>query len=271
VLGNDEDVDGNPLQVVRVSDPTHGSLSLSANGSFIYTPQANFTGTDSFTYKAYDGATDSNEAIVTITVVDSPTPTITATLPPTATDTPTDIPTDTFTPEPKNSYTPTMTDTPTSTPTSTPPGCDLVGDLNQDGAVDVLDLTIVSTCYGLNEGDSGYNPVADTVPNGTINLFDLMFVAQHYGENCGLPSKSSLLEENGAISTVTLLRPIASDVSPGIGAEIEVVVQIENVSNLSGFQFSLVYDPTQLELLKTTEGTFLSGENGEVEHFFYRL
>ncbi len=38
-----------------VDTPQHGTLTLNADGSFSYTPDANFNGTDSFTYKANDG------------------------------------------------------------------------------------------------------------------------------------------------------------------------------------------------------------------------
>ncbi|PYR92017.1 MAG: hypothetical protein DMF84_14655, partial [Acidobacteria bacterium] len=68
VLGNDTDADGNPLTAVLGTGPTHGTLTLNANGSFTYTPAANYNGPDSFTYKANDGALDSNIATVTITV-----------------------------------------------------------------------------------------------------------------------------------------------------------------------------------------------------------
>ena len=51
-----------------VSAPAHGTLALSANGSFTYTPNTNFNGNDSFTYKANDGQADSNIATVAITV-----------------------------------------------------------------------------------------------------------------------------------------------------------------------------------------------------------
>src|SRR5439155_15347512 len=68
VLLNDSDVDGDALTAVLVSGPSHGNLSLNANGSFTYTPTANFNGTDSFTYKANDGALDSNVATVVIAV-----------------------------------------------------------------------------------------------------------------------------------------------------------------------------------------------------------
>src|SRR2546430_1413871 len=68
VLGNDSDVDGDALTAILVSSPAHGSVTLNANGSFTYTPAANYNGGDSFTYKANDGALNSNVATVTITV-----------------------------------------------------------------------------------------------------------------------------------------------------------------------------------------------------------
>ncbi len=68
VLSNDSDVDGDTLTASLVSGPTNGSLTLNADGSFSYTPDADWNGTDSFTYTANDGALDSNVATVTITV-----------------------------------------------------------------------------------------------------------------------------------------------------------------------------------------------------------
>ncbi len=70
VLGNDTDVDaGDTLTAVVLAGPTHASsFTLNSNGSFTYTPVANFNGADSFTYKANDNTADSNTATVTITV-----------------------------------------------------------------------------------------------------------------------------------------------------------------------------------------------------------
>jgi VCBS repeat-containing protein len=68
VLGNDTDADGNTLTAAKVSDPTHGTLTLNSNGSFVYTPSTNYTGTDTCTYRANDGVTNSNTATVTITI-----------------------------------------------------------------------------------------------------------------------------------------------------------------------------------------------------------
>src|SRR5207237_369306 len=68
VLGNESDVDGDALTAILVSSPAQGSVTLNANGSFTYTPAANYNGGDSFTYKANDGALNSNVATVSITV-----------------------------------------------------------------------------------------------------------------------------------------------------------------------------------------------------------
>src|SRR5204863_488711 len=62
VLGNDTDVDSPALTAVVVTGPSHGALTLDADGGFTYTPAANFNGCDSFTYKANDGLADSNVA-----------------------------------------------------------------------------------------------------------------------------------------------------------------------------------------------------------------
>jgi VCBS repeat-containing protein len=68
VLANDNDVDGDTLTAILVDTVSNGTLTLNADGSFTYTPDEYFNGTDSFTYKANDGVEDSELAIVTITV-----------------------------------------------------------------------------------------------------------------------------------------------------------------------------------------------------------
>jgi uncharacterized repeat protein (TIGR01451 family) len=76
VLANDSDADGEGLTAVPDTQPGHGVLTLRADGSFDYTPDADFNGTDSFTYYASDGKADSSTATVTITlpgVNDAPT------------------------------------------------------------------------------------------------------------------------------------------------------------------------------------------------------
>jgi len=82
VLSNDSDIDGPSLSSVYVtgSGPSHGTLALSADGSFSYSPAANYTGSDSFSYQAFDGSAYSNVATVMITVNDTVAPTLNSTL-----------------------------------------------------------------------------------------------------------------------------------------------------------------------------------------------
>lgn len=71
VLGNDSDADGNPLTALKVSDPASGTLTLNADGSFTYIPNAGYTGVAFFTYKASDSLAESNIATVNITVTET--------------------------------------------------------------------------------------------------------------------------------------------------------------------------------------------------------
>jgi VCBS repeat-containing protein len=69
VLANDVDAGGDPMTATLVSGPAHASsFSLNANGSFAYVHDGGETISDSFTYRARDGALDSNMATVTITI-----------------------------------------------------------------------------------------------------------------------------------------------------------------------------------------------------------
>ncbi|HEY6743515.1 MAG TPA: tandem-95 repeat protein, partial [Lapillicoccus sp.] len=81
VLGNDSDPDGDTLSATQVTGPAHGTLTLNPNGSFTYTPAANYNGPDSFIYQASDGHGGLTKATVSLTVTpvnDPPTVTVAA-------------------------------------------------------------------------------------------------------------------------------------------------------------------------------------------------
>ena len=67
VLGNDSDVDGNPLSVVNAV-AANGSVVINPNGTITYTPNANFNGTDTITYTISDGMGGFSTATVTVSV-----------------------------------------------------------------------------------------------------------------------------------------------------------------------------------------------------------
>ncbi|NIP86505.1 MAG: tandem-95 repeat protein, partial [Planctomycetales bacterium] len=66
----DIDPDGDPLWLVATptSGPHHGSLTLNRDGTFTYTPHADFSGSDLFLYEVVDFRGGSDTAEVTITV-----------------------------------------------------------------------------------------------------------------------------------------------------------------------------------------------------------
>ena len=74
VLGNDATNGGGAMTAQLMSTVAHGALTLGGNGSVTYTPNAGFSGGDSFTYRATNGAGSGNTATVTISVGNPPGP-----------------------------------------------------------------------------------------------------------------------------------------------------------------------------------------------------
>ncbi len=76
LLANDTDADGNPLKVVVITEPMHGTLTFQAanpyaTGVFVYRPNPKYVGADSFTYKISDGTVEAGPVTVSITVTNS--------------------------------------------------------------------------------------------------------------------------------------------------------------------------------------------------------
>jgi hypothetical protein len=68
VLANDPAPSSGTLSAVLVSPPTHGAVTLAADGGFNYTPNPNYFGSDTFIYRADNGSNFNATAPVTITV-----------------------------------------------------------------------------------------------------------------------------------------------------------------------------------------------------------
>ena len=75
VLANDDDVDGDPLLVVDVEDPDHGTASIAPDArGVIYASDPDWNGTESFGYTVADGqeGVELGEVVVTVTPVNDP-------------------------------------------------------------------------------------------------------------------------------------------------------------------------------------------------------
>ncbi|MFA7430669.1 MAG: Ig-like domain-containing protein, partial [Rhodospirillaceae bacterium] len=73
VLANDTDVDGDTLSIKDLGVAKNGTVAKNADGSVTYTPNAGFSGTDSFTYTVTDGKGGEATATATVTVAADPT------------------------------------------------------------------------------------------------------------------------------------------------------------------------------------------------------
>ena len=72
VLANDSDPDGDAITVVSNTDASNGTVVVNADGSYVYTPDAGFSGADSFEYTISDGEGGQDTATVSINVEASP-------------------------------------------------------------------------------------------------------------------------------------------------------------------------------------------------------
>ncbi len=68
LLANDLPRDETPITPSLLTSPTHGTITLNSDGSFVYVPQNGFSGTDSFTYRVSDGVADPVGATVNLKV-----------------------------------------------------------------------------------------------------------------------------------------------------------------------------------------------------------
>ena len=68
LLTGDNDPDSDPLSIVVVTGPSHGTLTPTDEGGLLYSPDDDYFGDDSFTYRATDGLATSNLATVSLTI-----------------------------------------------------------------------------------------------------------------------------------------------------------------------------------------------------------
>ncbi len=68
LLANDRDPDGDPLTIASIGPVANGTVTMHANGTLTYTPNAGFTGVETFTYMVTDGQGGYATATVSITV-----------------------------------------------------------------------------------------------------------------------------------------------------------------------------------------------------------
>jgi gliding motility-associated-like protein len=64
------DIDGDPITFTKATDPANGAVAVNADGTYTYTPNANYHGADNFTITIADG--NGGSATVTVNITVSP-------------------------------------------------------------------------------------------------------------------------------------------------------------------------------------------------------
>jgi PKD repeat protein len=58
---------------------------------------------------------------------------------------------------------------------------EFIGDINNDGSVDIIDLTIAGLAFNSELGDARWNEAADVDRNGVIDIVDIVIIAREFG------------------------------------------------------------------------------------------
>jgi Ca2+-binding RTX toxin-like protein len=177
VLANDIAADGGKAAIAGTfATAQGGSVKLNADGSFVYTPKANFSGADSFSYTAKDADGDTDTGAVTFQVTDAPETTPT--------------PTPTPTPSPRPTTTKTINGTSSADSLTGTSGNDLIDGKGGDDKIwakNGSDVLIGGAgkdtfTFDTKSGSANVDVIVDfNVADDTIRLNDTTFTKLKYG------------------------------------------------------------------------------------------
>lgn len=72
LVGSTNPAIDDPLTITANTTPSHGSVTVNSDGSFVYTPSTGYYGTDTFSFTATNKPSQSKDGVVTITVTPPP-------------------------------------------------------------------------------------------------------------------------------------------------------------------------------------------------------
>ncbi len=178
------------------------------------------------------------------------------------------------------SGTPTLT--PTFTPTFTPTPTGLLGDMNGDCRVDILDIMYVAGRWNTQVGDPDYDPKADMNSDGKIDVLDIMTVSGQWLNTCEgdqAPDVGSHFINVGLQGQFRIYLPVMLpgssstaqiyfiDPAPShkiLDGNFVVEAAIRDVKDLGGFEFTILYDPSILKVEDVQIGSFLGSTGRNV-------
>jgi CshA-type fibril repeat protein len=183
VLANDNDPDGDPLTVTAAS-VANGTVTINADGSLTYTPNAHFNGTDTISYTVSDGQGGTAASAVTVTVVPvNDPPAAVADVASTSEDTPitigvlgndSDLDGDTLAVTAATATNGTVVRNADGTVTYTPNahfnGTDTISYTISDGRGGVATATVTVTVAAVNDPPAAVNDIASTNEDTPVTI-----------------------------------------------------------------------------------------------------
>lgn len=158
----------------------------------------------------------------------------------------------------------------------------ILGDLNLDGVVNILDVVYVAIRFGTIRGDPIYHPNADINYDGVIDLVDLMILGSNYGAHvnntsqvegdgkypsggnyasdkvsCALDGGNMdqdiypFQDPNAWSPLLVYLEPqkiVFDEADVNVGYRFNVTVWVSNVTEPFGYQVALYYNSTVLNM-----------------------
>ena len=129
---------------------------------------------------------------------------------------------------------------------------ELIGDINGDGDVNILDAIQMGNAYLSHPGDPRWNPDADLNKDGNIDILDEILLRLHFGESIGggFGGLGSGRPANGAAQPATAGTPSVvvdpSQLTVFKGEVFTVNVKVTGVTDLCGWEFKLYWNSTVL-------------------------
>lgn len=133
-------------------------------------------------------------------------------------------------------------------------------DLSPNGLIDIFDAIILANSYGKKAGDAGWNVECDFDGNGIIDIADASRLQRDFNKNSSsrMSEAMSTISENLRIAeidsnTIVYASPATiNGTEIGIGNTFTVGVNISNAIDVFGWQASMTYNTTLLELATPT-------------------
>jgi hypothetical protein len=135
-------------------------------------------------------------------------------------------------------------------------------DINQDGDINIFDLVVIATKFGV------VDKAADTNEDGSIDVLDIVLIATHFGESYIYSQASAAPPlDVSPIRTQTVKISPKAELDPGAGyLKFHITVNPDEIEDVFGLQFDLSYSPKALELISLEPGLLKSeGERRKAE------